>query len=249
MTSALNTTPTATTPAEHPILFSGPMVRALLYSDGVNRGKTVTRRAWQPPKGSIHTQLGDGWYTFPNDKGWYHAEEDVCPYGRPGDRLWVRETWRPSIAHHCVQDTCDCGDVNVTYAADKHVQYFTEYRIPSDWTMPKAAKVGNVSSIFMPRRASRITLEVTEVSMERLHDITELDVMAEGFQETRLAVTGKRIWHVDDWPTPDVWDSPLDAFRGVWTRLNGRASWDANPFVWVVRFNVLSQPTAPTSKQ
>ena len=236
MTSTITTTPTATTPAEHPILFSGPMVRALLAGR-----KTVTRRMWQPPKGSIpYTQLGDGWYTFPDDKGWYHAEEDICPYGRVGDRLWVRETWRPSIAHNAVQQMRDGDDVNVTYAADGHVEYFSHVRITEGWAFPKAARVGNVSSIFMPRWASRITLEVTDVAVERLHDITEADAIREGFQSTSLCLAGTTVWHVDPWPTTDAWASPLDAFQGVWRRLNGHASWNANPFVWVVRFNVLN---------
>src|SRR5690348_15624171 len=79
---------------------------------------------------------------------------------KKGDKLWVKETWRPETSHSHGMNTCDCGDVNVTYAVDGESRYFEDSAINADWIMPKAAGTGNVSPLFMPRWASRILLEV-----------------------------------------------------------------------------------------
>lgn len=127
-----------------------------------------------------------------------------CPYGQPGDRLWVRETWR--IVGDSDDDTLDMFDCDdVQYRADDDQSYIDKYR----------------PSIYMPRRLSRITLEVTGVRVERLQDISEADALAEG-------VAAKH--------TPDADYTAREAYAALWEQINGGGSWAANPWVWVVEF-------------
>ena len=127
------------------------------------------------------------------------GRQQVCPYGRVGDHLWVRETWAPH--------TWPPTGPSYQYAADD------QYPAPERWR----------PSIHMPRAASRITLEVVSVRVERLNDISEEDAIAEGCP---YGVGG---WMVD----PAVGDKQ---FPTLWERINGPGSWDANPWVWVVEF-------------
>lgn len=206
---------------ERPILFSGPMVRAIL-----DNRKTQTRRVVKP-----QPQV-----TTPPDATWHDAKRDLwrnlsqftrdcCPYGVVGDRLWVKETWRPSVDHGCVE-TCDCGDVWVRYA-DGSDRYIRDEQIGPDWTLPKAAKRGNVSPLFMPRWASRITLEITGVRVERLNEISEADAEAEGidlqgFRSTTFGIAGR--------------EHRIN-FHTLWDSINGtKHPWASNPFVWVLEF-------------
>jgi len=185
-----------------PILFSAPMVRALL--DG---SKTQTRRVVKIP---YHAQIEDR----DDGKPWpwmYNADVDddhwfPCPYGQPGDRLWVREAWRASSAHNNLppRDIPE-GDA-IHYQADGFARIFKGKCRPS---------------MFMPRWASRITLEITDVRVERLRDISREDAEAEG-------------WN----PAADVC-SPLVWYAALWQSINGPGSWALNPWVWVVSFKVV----------
>ncbi|MBZ0126401.1 MAG: hypothetical protein K8F32_08535 [Rhodocyclaceae bacterium] len=182
---------------ERPILFSAPMVRAIL--DG---RKTQTRRIVKPQP--TITALDDGRY----DAAWGGRFALGCstpgeclspwsPYGQPDDRLWVRETFSEF-------DTLN-GMV---------CWYKAESDDPDYWH--------NVTwrpSIHMPRRLSRITLEITGVRVERLQEISEADAEAEGC-------------------TADPCDGPTfyDDFASLWRRINGPDSWAANPWVWVISF-------------
>ncbi len=213
---------------DRPILFSAPMVRAILAGQ-----KTQTRRTGR----------------F---------------YGRPGDHLWVRETWKASISHSCAMDACDCDDVLVSYAAggysrssDNHdpdaeirpgdvdERWVSGYEIAAhedrpggkEWLMPKAALAGkNVSPLFMPRWASRITLEVTGLRAERLQDITEADAKAEGVEP--LSHIGAEQAIAGDQQSRTHGSHPHTlAFAVLWDTINGdRAPWVSNPWVWVVGF-------------
>lgn len=210
---------------ERPILFSGPMVRAIL--DGT---KTQTRRVvkpqpehgagpchWSPTGWAARSGHGDGNCT---------CQPIRCPYGEPGDRLWVRETWRPQIAHHCTVGACDCADVRVRYAADGAERFFADETIPIEWTMPKSAARGMVPSVFLPRWACRLTLDLLSVRVERLHDISDADIISEGV--TREIVAAMIGCHPGSIPTLH------DAWRLGWTHINGAASWASNPWVWVL---------------
>lgn len=190
---------------ELPILFTGEMVRAIL--DG---RKTQTRRVVK-----LRPPYGDG--LMP------------CPYGAPGDLLWVREAWHPVVAHGCVMNTCDCGDVNVFYrASDPNRQseprFFNDRDIPGEWCIPRAAKNGGwVPGIFMPRWASRILLRVTDVRVERVQEISEEDARAEGVE----GIGPRQRW-------------AIERFRALWDSVNAKRGygWDVNPWVWVVGFEV-----------
>lgn len=192
---------------ERPILFSSPMVRAIL--DG---SKTMTRRA---VKGYAQEWLSDDGFTpeFVAD-----PKNHLCPYGKPGDRLWCRETW-------------SAFDGNaIRYAADNVTRVF-----PVSWPQSAAihglhARHGNKRrpSIHMPRWASRILLEIVSVRVERLQDISEDDARAEG-----IAVDGNGHAVRDD---AYNYGSARTAFAELWESINGAGSWAANPWVWVAEF-------------
>jgi hypothetical protein len=256
---------------ERPILFSSPMVRALL--DGT---KTQTRRVVKLP----HANPLGGWEptTFggTDARGGEHDEQVAiwhtrtgetigCPYGLPGDRLWVKETWRPFVAHSCSLGACDCGDVTVRYAADNADRLCRDSDIvaaSNDWSMPKAAARGNVSPLFMPRWAARITLEITAVRVQRLQEISFDDARDEG---VRIPVdeAGHALIDISSkfapakyLPKPDPgsmtfrprqmgktteWHLALlrAHFASLWDEINGAGAWAANPWVWAVTFQRL----------
>lgn len=171
---------------ERPILFSGPMVRAILEGR-----KTMTRRIVKRQPSGFDL----------NDKPVFGA----CPYGAPGDRLWVKETWLPIYID----------------SLPGHVIDKTQYR--ADETNPLSGAGMWHPSIYMPRKRSRIKLEITGVRVERLHTITEEDAKAEGIMGATVGEYGDRGCFITD-------------FAYLWSKINGHESWDANPWVWVVEF-------------
>lgn len=214
---------------ERPILFSAPMVRAILEGR-----KTQTRRVVKPQPEFRDVQGMFGSWTFKGGLLYPNAKSDVlalCPYGQHGDRLWVRETFfrvphpadcglaRESIPHSWDAACAEAG--RIIYRADRG----SDIAIDGMQWKP---------SIHMPRRASRITLEVTSVRVERLHAISEADAVDEGIQRG-LDGYWNGAPHVVK-GTPRAMLSPIDAFRDLWTSINGAGSWDANPWVWVVEF-------------
>lgn len=210
---------------EIPILFSAPMVLAI----GAGR-KTVTRRIVKPqPEPNAY-----GTFSWPSNlaRSMVETREMGClgPYGSRGDRLWVKETWRPRAADGggLVPDS---GDVAVTYAADNAELFFPESKVPQTWTMPKAAsRPGWVTPLFMPRWASRFLLGVISVRVERLHEITEEDAALEGVG--RHTCGSLKFSHVGCC-------GHRRAFEALWGDINGASSWAANPFVWRIEFRRL----------
>lgn len=190
---------------ERPILFSAPMVRAILSG-----AKTQTRRIVKPR----HMATVDA-EQFPILA--------MFPYGSPGDKLWVRETCRAEA----IDDEGLCG---VRYVADGQFMPIANTREASDRWVPlywyRGMEGATVPPIHMPRWASRITLEITGVRVERLQDIREADAEAEGIQEI-----------VDAGVDHD--GTPRDAYRALWEQINGPGSWNANPWVWVIEFKKL----------
>jgi hypothetical protein len=183
---------------ERPILFSGPMVRALLAGT-----KTQTRRA---VKGEPLRWLdGDGF----TPEFVALPENALCPQGQPSDRLWVREAWR-TVAE---ADALPPRDLNaahrVWYEADAPHQPGFGRRRPS---------------MFMPRWASRITLEINGVRVERLQAISRGDAMQEGCPFPNMAQG----------------DDPRRWYSQLWDSINGAGSWDANPWVWCVEFRLVT---------
>lgn len=147
----------------------------------------------------------------------------VCPFGKPGDRLWVRETWAPLFE----EDTGFCG---VQYAAggmaeeDKRAG---EYLDGTDrWRSP----------VCMPRKLSRITLEIASVRVERLQDISEEDAIAEWCSPLSERCRRTPICGSDDWP--EFHGSHRENFRCWWGSIYGPEDWTENPWVWVMEFKV-----------
>lgn len=208
---------TTNTPKERPILFSGPMVRAIL--DG---RKTQTRREIKKATGKAF------WRMFEREEGHCFAFRDElrsyefkCPYGQPGDRLWVKETFA-------------LGSQNgIVHAADEQVFYRAT---DPAWDEENTAFKWK-PSIFMPRRLSRITIEITDVRTERLQDITEQDAIAEGIERAPESAADATGWK--DYRGGYVGQGSCDArdsYRTLWESINGPESWAANPWVWVVEF-------------
>jgi hypothetical protein len=192
---------------ERPIIFSSAMVRAIL--DG---RKTQTRRIIKPQPPANLTNCADDW-----NSGFVDVK---CPHGAPGDRLWVRESWsgehwisdiRPKERFGFAREGCLAPFPPATwYWADGEPGQ-------GDWERPRA-------SIQMPRWASRITLEITSIRVERLHDISEEDAIAEGMPSRR-----------DD----GAWLCPVEKFGDLWEEIHGRESWNKSPWVWVIEFRRL----------
>lgn len=203
---------------ERPILFSGPMVRAIL--DGK---KTQTRRVlkpqpdfsegggcWYPTVPISLTGRATGALHYANESHFRRgAPIDFCPYGQAGDRLWVRETWR-----------CFGGREYEYQREQKAIVYAaTAELIDSGPWRP---------SIFMPRWASRLTLEIVSVRVERLKDISHEDAVAEGCY---------RIEPCEAYPHGNSWGRA--GYAALWQSINGKTgpkSWDENPYVWVIEF-------------
>jgi len=229
---------------ERPILFSAPMVRALL--DG---SKTQSRRIVKPqpfngrPDDEVRKQMiengalgQDASLTDLINGAIDHGfiPEAKCPYGHTGDRLWVRETY---FGNHFQHPNEPEDERELHYRADGLPNFEGEESLIK-WR----------PSIFMPRWASRITLEITGVRVERLNDISEEDAKAEGLKG--ITKDGKLVKYgipdadgypgTDDigWPWEDWRISPVDAYRRLWESINGSGSWDANPWVWVVEFRM-----------
>ena len=214
---------------ERPILFSAPMVRAILSGT-----KSQTRRALrvQPPVGTEWMNT----YHHPKDAErpywWAGAGGDLldfsapCPYGQPGDRLWVREAWMPDPPCDGTWGYTEWAGSRIGQiaAVPERFQHpaFCNYR--ASW-LHGTGGLRWTPGIHMPRWASRITLEVTSVRVERLQDISEKDAWAEGCEGYDDDVTGGK--------------SGYSEFHDLWEQINGPESWAANPWVWCVSFRRL----------
>lgn len=201
---------------ERGMIFNAEMVRALL--DG---RKTQTRR---PVKFPVHDknlgcELAGNELAGELSAGSYLNSA----FGKPGDRIWVRETW------------------------NKYGGLLT-YRADHDWIddMRKetVCTAKWVPSIHMPRWASRILLEITDVRVERLNAISPEDAESEGLERTNFTGFGDEPG-LPSYPEPDVYFDPLkkqwkeyppEAFAGLWESIYGEGSWKANPWVWVIEF-------------
>ena len=221
---------------EKPILFSGPMVRALLAGT-----KKQTRRVVKP-EGAHHvfqfrgTTAAAGADEPTGEWGWCGSERVIndhirCPYGKPSDRLWVRETWSPDPPcdgawAYTAWAGCREGQIAGVPERFRHPEYCN---YAADW--PHEPIIWT-PSIHMPRWASRLTLEITDVRVERLQDINEHDAAAEGVAT----------WAPGALSPDSLQADPSDQFRWLWGSINGPYSWDENPWVWVVEFTRIDKP-------
>jgi hypothetical protein len=205
---------------ERPILFKGEMVRAILAGT-----KTQTRRIVKPqpetrttPGGTLEVWSGFyGWRRLADEFSNPHLKQHICPYGAVGDRLWVREACcatEDAAGLDGVQYAADCAFRPIENTVAASYQWLKLYAIYN-------SRGATCPSIFMPRWASRITLEITGVRVERLNDISEEDSIAEGV-DTTCDELGRFV--------------PSVSYRNLWESINGPGSWAANPWVRVVEF-------------
>ena len=221
---------------EHPILFSRPMVRAILEGR-----KTQTRRVvkfkntffkgitgqvqehhdmktcYPMPNGGFVFWSFDPGKQF-SDLAYENSGDGIrCPYGEPGDRLWVRETWSASP-----------GCIAIKYQPDVLYRADTYPAIPHKWR----------PSIFMPRWASRIALEIVNVRVERVGDISTNDALAEGVEKTNSA---RDYWAYRDYTGNGQDLSPCMSYQSLWESINASRGfgWDVNPWVWILDFKRL----------
>lgn len=215
-----------------PILFSGPMIRAILDGRKMQTRRIVTHRhgiSFLGGAGQEDDPECWGWsFDGPDHSGYMVIARGLnerhdhgcislpCPYGEPGDLLWVRETF-------CLRDPEHHPERGYWYAATDDVD---EPR----WS----------PSIHMPRAASRITLLITDVRVQRLQEISEDDAKAEGVRVLPLQSGSGAWWTADvDAGAPLHSRDPVDAFRKLWDSINGkRATWASNPWVWALSFEV-----------
>lgn len=236
--------------ADRPIIFSAPMIRALLEGR-----KTQTRRVLKPQIGDLDNVFCDGggfWHVTDSRGAW--MSQISIPHA-PGDRRWVKEAL---VAESTDQDARWPG-----YEADGKDVY---PMVPWGW------KRDRLSSMFCPRWASRLTLTVTDVRVQRLQDISEADAVAEGidplFSDDEIArypeFGGREpywtnyLWHgrhdarrswIDAWPRQfSGYRDPREAFASLWASLHGPDAWAANPWVCAMTFTVqrgnIDQPEA-----
>ncbi|MCK9468123.1 MAG: hypothetical protein M0Q49_01790 [Porticoccaceae bacterium] len=228
------------TTRERPIIFGGEMVRAILGGQ-----KTQTRRAVKPQPSMERDCEPEGYNWVPMHKG-RELSHHQCPYGQPGDRLWVRERWRVGAwdadEGAFALDYCDGPrrqwlkdplDHDGTRFERLWIQCTDELRekgIPPGadghyrWG-PGKSPLRWRPSIHMPRWASRILLEILSVRVERLQDISGMDAKREGVSvPAHLPHDGADL------------DYARREYHSLWQSINGPGSWDANPWVWVIEF-------------
>lgn len=217
---------------ERPILMSAPMVRAILAGQKTQTRRVIAKQATHdlyyqrmfgtsPPPNPVNFGTPGLWRIvgpdYPDSK-----EDDVpCPYGVPGDRLWVRENgWeRPERTPMMMRTGADTWEPYYFDADGYNDQDVEDFRL---WGFKRRP------SIHMPRTACRIVLEVTAMRVERLKQISETDCVAEGCPGGPGAIAGYAYNA-----------TPLEHYRWLWQNLNGRDSWEPNPWVWVVEFRRL----------
>ena len=216
---------------DKPIIFQGHSVLALLSGE-----KTQTRRVIKPqPIEDIAPEDCTGYTYFDGtrDKDGVHITKwtKYCP----GMRLWVKETW--GVFDHCNYDGTNMGhefaicykadgDDGEAYWKDSGLHNIIELVADERWRNP----------MFMPRWASRITLEITDVRIQRLHDISEEDAMAEGVLEWR---DGRLAGYESDNPMHcGCIASPIECYAAMWEQINGKKyPWESNPWVYALSFS------------
>jgi len=220
-----------------PIIFGAESVRAILEGRKTQTRRVMKPQPWYEP-GSFPPGVELLWWRWSayaasasHDPPGVPSEQwfEHCPYGKPGERLWVREAWDFAMGGAYSFDGYRSATYGLSYAAGGG--RFLEYEGKSDddpYFELADSRGGNRSPIFMPRWASRITLELTEVRVERLQEITEADAIAEGCTATSLHP------HV----SADEHESAREQYARVWDELNAKRGfgWNLNPWVWVLSF-------------
>lgn len=209
---------------ERPILFKGEMVRAIL--DG---RKTQTRRVVKPQAAVLTDEMARALGVQP--PAVQNPPVIPCPYGAPGDRLWVRETYAAFTQPTHEYGEADLIEGPLSDAVERYGSLALAYKAdgtsnPERWR----------PSIFMPRSASRILLEITDERVQRLQEISEEDARAEGIRELSLQEGQPGAWWTADPQQSLQARTPVQAFRRLWESIHGADSWDVDPWVWAISF-------------
>lgn len=235
--------------ADHPIIFSGPMVRAILEGR-----KTQTRRVLKPQPfsgGYIDREVdcttvhGRSFGETPCFRfgamavggGAFRTEVHEVPYGQ-GDRLWVRETWQSEASYDDLSPASFGGEEPLRYAADGSHQ---------TWGYPAISKIGRLRSpLHMPRWASRLTLIVEDVRVQRLQEISETDAKAEGVTHQK---GGRYLCGFDD-EGEITCRNPVTAFGWLWNSINAKRGYDwvRNPWVVAITFSPIQKNIAEVAE-
>lgn len=204
--------------ADRPIIFSAPMVRALLDGSKTQTRRVLTAKSHVSPANSVQ-RVGAHWLACEYDRRWPLR----LPYA-PGDRLWVREAC--SFPQQWIDHADRAYIGHVFYPASADAPF------PSSWPRkPDPDHCRLRPSIHMPRWASRLTLTVTDVRVQRVQDISNENAIAEGIEPHGHAFTGYG-------KQADVWMAPYDSFASLWNSIHGPGAWDANPWVAAITFTV-----------
>jgi len=202
---------------ERPILFSTPMVQAILGGR-----KTMTRRIVKFPKDFTGEAVYDNnphGLKYTSNMGGETIQRLMCPKGEVGDRLWVRETWTKVS----VPDGTTARKLLTLYKASMPAHGIDSYQVK--WK----------PSIYMPRTASRITIEITGIKVERLQVISEEDAIREGVEKTEFGYKN----YDKSYPVAEFMGGGFPATRSfmtLWESINGHGSWNSDPFVWAIEF-------------
>ena len=216
---------------ERPILFSNQRVRALLSGQQKQTRRIMKSQLFGPGQDNHEGCYGidvlsnnlQGNRVLGMENLSYH-----CPYGQPGDRLWVRETWRGPVV-----PADQMSQYQHSPAQFKNIDY-CQYRADSSVYSPDEVdeNFGWQAGIHMPRWASRIDLVITAIRAERIQDISDDDVIAEGVQVDSHFLNNFFTMHSEA-------VSAKDAYRKQWALQYGGTSWEVNPWVWVIEFSRL----------
>jgi hypothetical protein len=242
---------------EHPILFSSPIIRAILESR-----KSQTRRIIKPQP-ELSESVGFVWKGRAFGKAISGGEEGtrnnfirshigkspVCPYGVPGDKLWVKEAWRVGNTHdertpnQIWEHLTEIGrGVTVLYEAGgwRSIAPVERVEVKYEYDKPMPGWAGRKrSSMFMPRLFSRITLEITDVRVQRLNEISDEDCIAEGIDYDKGTMHCANYLDLKDDERIGRWLGPKGSYASLWEKINGKGSWDANPWLWCLSFRMI----------
>jgi hypothetical protein len=207
---------------ERPILFSAPMIRAILGGKKTQTRRVVKQLCGCPDFYCYKPEDQYPYYFRRKDAVWdsFKTLEDLarnyCPYGATGNRLWVRETWLSYLDMHFYRAT------DLDLLPDPLLQFES----PAKWH----------PSIHMPRNVSRINLLVTRIRVKRLQDLTEADAISEGIHKISNAFFSGKTNKAKD--APVCFPSAVESFQDLWDSINLKrgCGWETNPYVWVVNF-------------
>ena len=217
---------------ERPIIFSGEMVKAIL--DGK---KTMTRHLVKFKDFTtdsitpLHIELAEGRYCLFNERNGWLIGYPKCKFGEIGDRLWVRETWQ-EIGPDCLLT------YKATYPSDLYAKRPELENVPPLAGLKERGYLWK-SPMFMPRWASRILLEITDIRVERLQDISEQDCEKEGLRI--LPASGRYVVNPGDQHFGGASHDAVEVFSWLWDSINAKKGypWSSNPWVWAIELKVI----------